>query len=1212
MAYVIELAGQWRLHNRYRLSYEPGIFAMKPLSMIFIPALLAGAALLQAVETPPGNNHEKAPQGLSAGNWSSIRAAYEAGRHGFQETEDGMWVARNPGQGWRMEFDGRGFVARPDEGGWEWGLELAGYGRAQRKGRGAWSGFHSANRNRHSVIQQNRLSIQRDPLMEEWFINDVRGLEQGWTVKGKPAGEGEVLRLELAVRGSLSARVTGESVAFLDQTGGTILTYGGLKAWDAQGRDLAVKFAANGRSKKRFVLEVAVAGAVYPVTIDPLAQRAYLKASNTEGQDWFGSAVAVSGDTVVVGAPGEDSSATGVNGNEDSNGRSNSGAAYVFVRDGNGNWSQHSYLKASNVSSGDGFGSSVAVDGDTVVVGAPWQGTTASNSGAVYVFVRDGGGNWSQQAFLKASNAGTNDYFGTAVAVSGDTIVAGAPYERSNSREINGDGADNSAISAGAAYVFVRDGTTWSQEAYLKASNSDAWDKFGESVAVDGDTAVVGAAEEDSNATGINGTGDDPSTDFNSGAVYVFVRNGGTWSQQAYLKASNTDAWDQFGASVAVSGDTVVAGAPGEASRAKEVNGDQEDNSAGFAGAAYVFARSGTTWSQQAYLKASNAEEGDVFGYRVALSGNIVAVQAVEEASNAKGINGNQANNSMSEAGAVYVFARWGTMWRQRAYLKASDTKTGGVFGIGLAVSEDTVVAGSNSIETAYLFDLLPIVPLQGLAKKAQPAPAPADTAFNTFGAAFVNGDGEALFEAGLSGKGAKGGKNRGLFSTLGGSTSLVLHHRQDLTEFGAGYAGLQVNKLSGPLVNQAAAGLFLIQLRGTGVNAASKSLLAREDGADVSPLFRSGSALAELSGAAVASFREVLHAPGPVGYSALSYLLKKDGMPANPVTAQNDSGLLLLGGSGNVLRAEAREGNPAFGEPGAGHFGQFTGRAAAGGAGVAHFGAAFAPAAGGKALQGLFWANQAGGEGRTTLQGEEAPGTDGALFRSFTGLSVSGFEGLYRAAVQGGGAKAADNEGIWRGDALWLRKGVTDLGGGLVAKRIVKFWPVGNDRLAAQVVLSGPKGSGLTSKNNSALMLRLAGGSWQTLLRAGDAAPGAPESKVGKIQAVEVNPESGVYAVLGSLVAGAKSANQMLWVGNAGEGTEEDRLPVRRLRKGDYYDTNETAAGLVKALGMKPAVDKSGAGGRGLGQVAGAWGDVVVTITGDKKALELVVTAGR
>jgi hypothetical protein len=207
----------------------------------------------------------------------------------------------------------------------------------------------------------------------------------------------------------------------------------------------------------------------------------------------------------------------------------------------------------------------------------------------------------AQQAYLKASNTDDGDVFGFSVAVSGDTVVVGAPYEDSNATGVNGVQTDNSATDSGAAYVFVRGGTTWTQQAYLKASNTGASDLFGNSVAVSGDTVVVGASHEDSNATGVNGDQTNNSAT-DSGAAYVFVRGGTTWTQQAYLKASNTGASDLFGYSVAVSGDTVVVGAYGEASNATGVNGDQTNNSASFSGAAYVFTETSPPPSRGATL----------------------------------------------------------------------------------------------------------------------------------------------------------------------------------------------------------------------------------------------------------------------------------------------------------------------------------------------------------------------------------------------------------------------------------------------------------------------------------------------------------------------------------------------------------------------------------------------------------------------------------
>ncbi|MCA9709801.1 MAG: FG-GAP repeat protein, partial [Myxococcales bacterium] len=268
----------------------------------------------------------------------------------------------------------------------------------------------------------------------------------------------------------------------------------------------------------------------------------YVKASNTGANDVFGTSVALSGDsnTLAVGAYWEDSNSTTINSGQGDETASNAGAVYVFVRDGVGTWSQQAYVKASNTGEGDYFGWNVALsgDGDTLAVGAYWEDSnsttinagqgddTASDAGAAYVFVRDGMGMWTQQAYVKPTNTGVGDLFGAALALSGDgsTLAVGAPFE------------DGSFTDSGAAYVFVRDGMgIWSQEMYLKANAEDADDRFGESLALssDGDTLAVGAYQEDSSSSAINiGMADNSADD--AGAAYVFVRDGmGSWSQQA-------------------------------------------------------------------------------------------------------------------------------------------------------------------------------------------------------------------------------------------------------------------------------------------------------------------------------------------------------------------------------------------------------------------------------------------------------------------------------------------------------------------------------------------------------------------------------------------------------------------------------------------------------------------------------------------------------
>jgi len=430
-------------------------------------------------------------------------------------------------------------------------------------------------------------------------------------------------------------------------------------------------------------------GAVYVFRHDGAS---WFQQASFSGPIWFGATVSLSadGNTLATGAALEESGATGINGDQSDKSMPGSGAAYVYRFDGT-DWFQQAYVKASNTDGGNRFGTAVflSADGNTLAVGADGEestatgingdqtNNTASQSGAAYVFRFDGV-DWSQQAYVKASNSEANDRFGYTIALGGDgnTMVVGAIGEDSIATGINGDQADNSVgtfgLSAGAMYVFRFDGTDWFQQAYVKASNTEAADaggnadQFGSSVALsaDGNTLVVGAIGEDSNATGVGGNQNDNSVG-NSGAAYVFHFDGAGWAQQAYVKASNIDGRDKFGEAVSLSadGNTLAVGAGFEASNATGVSGDQNDDSVNGAGATYVFRFDGTDWAQKAYVKASNTRVlsfGHLlnFGGAVSLNadGGSMAVGAIGDDSNATGINGNQGDESARASGAVYVY----------------------------------------------------------------------------------------------------------------------------------------------------------------------------------------------------------------------------------------------------------------------------------------------------------------------------------------------------------------------------------------------------------------------------------------------------------------------------------------------------------------------------------------------------------------------------
>jgi len=358
-------------------------------------------------------------------------------------------------------------------------------------------------------------------------------------------------------------------------------------------------------------------------------QQQKLVANDGAAMDYFGNSVALDGDTTVIGA------------NADDDNGFNSGSFYVFVRSGT-TWTQQQKLVANDGAAGDYFGRSVALDGDTAVVGAYYDDDKGSQSGSVYVFVRSGT-TWTQQQKLIANDGAFLDFFGNSVALNGDTLVVGAENDNDN------------GFFSGSFYVFVRSGTTWTQQQKLVPGDGAANDYFGKSVALDGDTAVIGANADDDNGS-------------KSGSVYIFVRSGTTWTQQQKLVANDGAAMDVFGNPVALDGDTLVVGA------------EYDDDNGSSSGSVYVFVRSGTTWTQQQKLVANDGAANDYFGNSVALDGDTAVIGAYYDDDNG------------SKSGSVYVFVRSGTTWTQQQKLVANDGAFMDVFGNSVALVGDTAV----------------------------------------------------------------------------------------------------------------------------------------------------------------------------------------------------------------------------------------------------------------------------------------------------------------------------------------------------------------------------------------------------------------------------------------------------------------------------------------------------------------------------------------
>ena len=342
--------------------------------------------------------------------------------------------------------------------------------------------------------------------------------------------------------------------------------------------------------------------------------------------------------------------------------------------------SQVTKLISSDFAEGDNFGKSVAIDGDLMFIGAPYDDDKGSKSGSVYVFTRDIAGsptaNWTQRAKLLASDGTTDDYFGVSVALCGDTVVVGASGNNGYSRRI------------GAAYVFTRvmagsQTVNFTQRAKLLSSDGiDAY-FFGYSVGISGDTIVVGA---------FGGLG----------SAYVFTRDvagslTSSWTQRAKLLASDGVADDGFGRSVAISGDTVVIGATGEYAKASKI------------GSAYIFTRNvpgslTASWAQQTKLLASDGAAFDHFGLSVAIDSDTIVVGAFGD------------DDEVSAHGSAYIFTRTiagglTASWTERAKLRASDGQTSRYFGRSLAICSDTVAVGAydyGSIGSTYVFAMLP------------------------------------------------------------------------------------------------------------------------------------------------------------------------------------------------------------------------------------------------------------------------------------------------------------------------------------------------------------------------------------------------------------------------------------------------------------------------------------------------------------------------
>jgi trimeric autotransporter adhesin len=393
-------------------------------------------------------------------------------------------------------------------------------------------------------------------------------------------------------------------------------------------------------------------------------QTAYLKAGRSDRVDCFGSDLAVWGDTIVVGSVFEDSAAAGIDGDQSNNEKTDSGAAYVFVRSGD-SWVQQAFLKSDAPAENEFFGVSVALWGDTVAVGAsrasPWS-NTEPGQGRVHVFTRDAD-RWQRQAILTAPDGADGDLFGFGLGLEGDRLIVGAPYEGRESRR------------SGATYVFERSAGAWGSPIKLKAENPVADESFGWAIAVEADTLAIGASHIDQLSESTPGTG----------AAYVFARDASGWRQKQRLQPPEPVDGDTFGWSLALYGQKLAIGAP----RADLVRATPH-------GEAHLFELADDRWNLVRTLEAAEPFPSDYFGSAMALYEGGLLIGASGDPIGSRGFEGADRGGTTVAAGAVYMFGLQSDGWTRTTYFKASNSRRGVRFGEHVAIYGDTIAVSAT------------------------------------------------------------------------------------------------------------------------------------------------------------------------------------------------------------------------------------------------------------------------------------------------------------------------------------------------------------------------------------------------------------------------------------------------------------------------------------------------------------------------------------
>ena len=510
-------------------------------------------------------------------------------------------------------------VIGPD---WELGLRLTSWGRR---------GDPIPVPQGEGTSRARSLHFER-PGLREWIVKDSLGLEHGFTLQEKAKGENE-LQLGLTIDGDFVVEVLagGRDARF---TGPVRIMYAGLVAWDAAGRELPAEFRGEGH---RLAIVIEDANAAYPITVDPwiYLETAVLESSQPGGDYEFGRAVGIEGDSILIGEPqGLSSIPTG-------------GYVHAFERSGS-SWVHRERFTSNDNEQFDVFGYSLARSGNRAVIGAPGDEWSVYPLGAAYVF-ESNGTSWVQQAKLVGSTYHLDARFGFSVALDGNTALVGAScYDH------------GSAWDAGAVFVFVDNGTSWEQQAILKAVDRRDFDYFGGNLALDGDTAFISAC-------GVNLFGN-----ADVGAVYVFRRQGTAWSQEAKLRPADHTTCRSFGSALAVENETLYVGA------------ERDETTVWDTGSCYLFRQQGTVWNAVQKLVADDPQTGARFGRTIAVDNGLVLIGAPMKEEGASG-----------NAGAAYLFGPSSSGWQQKLKLALSNPGWIDYLGAALDLVGNTLLIGA-------------------------------------------------------------------------------------------------------------------------------------------------------------------------------------------------------------------------------------------------------------------------------------------------------------------------------------------------------------------------------------------------------------------------------------------------------------------------------------------------------------------------------------